>query len=594
MSNNTGAMTLGVGPETLDGYSMAAIRKTISQLKDHSFQFKPSRREYIPKVNGKLRPLGIASPRDKIVQQAMLMILEAIYEDSIFLNSSHGFRPNRGCHTAFQEVSSWKAIDWFIEGDIKSYFDTIDHTVLATLLNIRIKDRQFLDLYWKAVRAGYVEIKDNKKFDSLIGTPQGSVISPILANIYLHELDLLMHDKIKSAHESGPTSRPSKSYLKLHSSIHTKYRRLEKNGTLTSQDWANVKKWTRMRSQLPSSIGGPGYRLYYVRYADDFLIGINGTKTLAENLKSEINTFLSVTLKLTMSLNKTKITPATPTRLENNVIQEAVMFLGTEIKRIQSRTKNQPTITVKSKNFNTVVKRRIPATKLSLLIPIKKLVEKLAAQQFCTIKDYAQGQIKPMGKASWINLSLKDILTKYNSVMQGISNFYSFADNRARLQLIQYILLHSCAKLFGRKLNLNSRNVVFSKFKSNLQVKAPVSDAPNSKSKIYSFKLAKSFKATGKFLINPAEPLDTVYYKLRTRSKLDDESLCCICASNERVEMHHVKALKGKSGKFMDVMRAMNRKQIPVCFTCHRKIHAGLYSGISLKKIANCTNQKIS
>jgi hypothetical protein len=154
-----------------------------------------------------------------------------------------------------------------------------------------------------------------------------------------------------------------------------------------------------MRSQLPSRIGGPEYRLYYVRYADDFLIGINGPKTLAENLKSEINTFLSETLKLTMSLEKTKITPATPTRVEKNCLLEAVIFLGTEIKRIQSRTKNQPTITVKTKSTNTVVRRRIPATKLSLLIPIKRVVEKLAAQQFCTIKDYAQGKIKPMGKA---------------------------------------------------------------------------------------------------------------------------------------------------------------------------------------------------
>ena len=106
VSKNTGANTPGVGPETLDGYSMAIIIKTILQLKDHSFQFKPSRREFIPKANGTLRPLGIASPRDKIVQQAMVMILEAIFEESIFLNSSHGFRPNRGCHTALQNVST--------------------------------------------------------------------------------------------------------------------------------------------------------------------------------------------------------------------------------------------------------------------------------------------------------------------------------------------------------------------------------------------------------------------------------------------------------------------------------------------------------
>lgn len=97
--------------------------------------------------------------------------------------------------------------------------------------------------------------------------------------------------------------------------------------------------------------------------------------------------------------------------------------------------------------------------------------------------------------------------------MRGISNFYSFADNRARLQFIQYILLHSCAKVLGRKLNLNSRKVVFSKFKSNLQVKGPIYDLlmkPNSKTKIYSFKLEKSFKAKGKFLNNPAEPLESL------------------------------------------------------------------------------------
>ena len=177
--------------------------------------------------------------------------------------------------------------------------------------------------------------------------------------------------------------------------------------------------------------------------------------------------------------------------------------------------------------------------------------------------------------------------------MQGIANYYSFADNRARLQFIQYILLHSCAKLFGRKLNLNSRSVVFNKFKSNLQIKAPVSDTTNSKTKIYSFKLAKSFKATGKFLINPPEPLDTVYYNLRTRSKLDNETSCSICGSNENIEMHHIKALRGKkTDNFMNVLRAMNRKQIPVCSICHDKIHAGLYSGIRLNKLPVTTLPK--
>ena len=484
ISSNKGAMTKGINSETLDGYSMKIIRDTILQLKNHSFQFKPSRREYIPKANGKLRPLGIPSPRDKIVQQIMVMILEAIFENSVFLECSHGFRPNKGCHTALKSISRWMAIDWFIEGDIKSYFDTIDHQILGDLIFSKIKDQQFLDLYWKAVRVGYVEMKINKKIDSLVGTPQGfgfvSIVSPILANIYLNELDKFMTEKIKISQLSGNTSKPSKSYLQLHSKIHNLYQKKNKGIKLTPLQESNLKTLISEKGSIPSKISGPGYRLYYVRYADDFLIGINGSQQLALKLKEEINTFLSEKLKLTMSFEKTKLTSANP---KDHI---KVFFLGTEIYRPTSRNHNQPII----QNYinNKKISRRIPATKLALMIPVKKLVEKLANQQLCVIKDYNQGQITPMGKPSWINLDLKEILFKYNSILQGIVNYYSFATNRSRLQFIQYILYHSCAKLFGRKLKLNSRKVVFSKFGTNLKIK--------SNNKNYSFKLHKSFKAT--------------------------------------------------------------------------------------------------
>ncbi|KAJ3392368.1 hypothetical protein HDU92_008499 [Lobulomyces angularis] len=157
-----------------DGVSMMTIIKTIQSLKDHSFTFKPSRREFVPKPNGKMRPLGIPSPRDKIVQQVMVMILEALYEP-IFTNNSHGFRTGRGTHTALKEINTWKSINWFIEGDIKSYFDTIDHHKLISLIEMRVKDQEFIDLIWKAIRAGYVEVKKSNKTDALVGTPQGSV-----------------------------------------------------------------------------------------------------------------------------------------------------------------------------------------------------------------------------------------------------------------------------------------------------------------------------------------------------------------------------------------------------------------------------------
>jgi hypothetical protein len=164
--------------------------------------------------------------------------------------------------------------------------------------------------------------------------------------------------------------------------------------------------------------------------------------------------------------------------------------------------------------------------------------------------------------------------------MNGLSNYYSFANNKARLQFIQYILYHSCVKLFGRKLKLHSRSIVFSKFGKGLTVTEEI----DKKKKSYKFKLKSSFKRTGKFLINPAEPLDVVYYSMRSKSILDQN--CSICNSDTGIEMHHVKALKSaKTSGFITVMINMNRKQIPVCKSCHVKIHNGTYDGLKLKDL---------
>lgn len=481
VKSNKDSITSGVDEETLYGISAEAIRETISQLKDHSFKFRPSRRELIPKANGKMRPLGIPSLRDKVVQQVIVMILEAIWDSekkAIFLNSSHGFRRGRGTHTALKEISKWNAITWFIEGDIQSYFDTIDHFKLEELLKKRICDKQFIDLYWKAVKAGYVEIKKGKKVDAIVGTPQGSVLSPILSNIYLHELDVLMADKTNESFKSGPTSIPNKEYLKLHSKVHTIYRKMNRGVKITQEEIKKLELLIKEKSKLPSSIKGSGYRIIYVRYADDFLIGINGSFKRTQRLKEEINKFLEEELRLTMSWEKTKIT---------NAKKDKLLFLGVNIYKPSSQSGD--TKVIKKRMGDREYFSHIPASRLSLCIPVRKVVEKLANQGFCEIKDYDKGEIIPKGKTAWINLTLYDIVLRYNAVLQGIINYYSFADNRPRMQFIQFIIQHSCAKLIARKINLHSRAQVFKKFGNNIRV----IDREGSKEKQITLRILNSY-----------------------------------------------------------------------------------------------------
>lgn len=184
---NSGAATKGVNEDTADGFSEAKINRIIKSLETETYQPKPARRTYIQKANGKMRPLGIPTFTDKLVQEVLRLVLQAVYEP-VFLNCSHGFRPNRSCHTALaQAKQEFSGARWFIEGDIKGCFDHIDHTVLVGLVNRKIKDARLIKLLHKFLKAGYME--DWRYHITYSGTPQGGIISPILANIYLHELD---------------------------------------------------------------------------------------------------------------------------------------------------------------------------------------------------------------------------------------------------------------------------------------------------------------------------------------------------------------------------------------------------------------------
>jgi RNA-directed DNA polymerase len=269
ISGNAGARTPGVDRETRINWEKNLPDRIVAlceELRSGSYSPKPCRRVYIPKKNGKLRPLGIPALKDRVVQEALRMAIEPIYEAD-FLEYSYGFRPKRSAHDAATMIRRWmmarKRMYYVIEGDIKAYFDTIHHNKLMTLLKRRIADKKVLAVIWQLLKAGVMEDGLFSKTEE--GTPQGGVISPLLANIYLHEFDRYLNDRFLSASHNEKTDRRRKG----------------------------------------------GYNIGYVRYADDFVVFCNGGIEQVRKLKADIARFLEDEMHLALSEEKTLITHTT-------------------------------------------------------------------------------------------------------------------------------------------------------------------------------------------------------------------------------------------------------------------------------------------
>ena len=360
--SNKGAMTPGIDGLTLDGYGKERIDRIISAIKNHSYQPQPVRRQYIQKKNGKMRPLGISSSDDKLVEEVMRMMLESIY-DASFSKRSHGFRPKRSCHSALLQLQhDFTGVKWFVEGDIKSYFDTIDHQILMSIIRKRIKDEAFIELLWKFLRAGYME---NWNYNATYsGIAQGSGFSPILANVYLNEFDRFM-ENYKKGFDKGSERELDERYMKAK----IKHQSFSKK---TAKEWHNlteeekksalrkIKELKKEFQKFPTRnpMDDKYKRIQYVRYADDFIIGVIGSKNDAEQIKTDVGRFLSDELKLEMSKEKTLITSS----------KDKARFLGYDV------TINNDNSMVKVKGKTS----RIYTYKVKLYLPKDKWMGKLS------------------------------------------------------------------------------------------------------------------------------------------------------------------------------------------------------------------------
>ena len=299
---NDGAMTPGINGETADGMSLAKIGRIIDALRHERYRFQPVKRVYIPKKSGsKMRPLGLPSWSDKLVGEAVRILLEAYYEPR-FSGRSHGFRPGRGCHTALSEVANtWKGTTWFIEGDISDCFGSLDHEVMLSVLAEHIRDNRFLRLIKGMLRAGYLE--DWVWNATLSGAPQGGVVSPVLSNIYLDRLDNFVETVLIPEYTKGSRRVANPAGRKMENAMAAARER---------GDRASARKLRQQRRGLPyGDPRDPGYRrLRYTRYADDHLLGFTGPKAEAEEIKQRLARFLRDELKLELSADKTLMTHA--------------------------------------------------------------------------------------------------------------------------------------------------------------------------------------------------------------------------------------------------------------------------------------------
>jgi group II intron reverse transcriptase/maturase len=605
IKSKNSSMTPGLDNETLDGFSKEKIRNIIQKMKDRSFQFKPSRIKMLPKPNGKLRKIGIPSAVDKITQRVFKGIIQEIYEP-IFLNTSNGFRPNKGTHTALNEIKNWTGITWTLEGDIKGFFDNIDHKILEKLLNKEVKDPNMIGLYWKMVNAGYVNSGHKEITHSITGVPQGNVISPLLSNIYLHEFDKFM-ESIKSEYtKKGVVSKTRDEYneiaYKETKALNTlKKLLLEKTRIKIDTELAicrnkirkvkvELKQYTAMKRNTPSK-EKILTRVYYVRYADDWLVGVTGSKKTALEIKERISKYLKEQLKLDLNEIKTKVTHMTRSR---------AFFLGVEIKTTDLRYARS----LRSKYMrNGKTFTRLPSTgRVKMYAPIKKLIEKLKQNGFAkevklpekvgyiinkkghkkVVKlPECRTRIVPCAQKKFIMMEISQMMTRYEAVLRGYLNYFYFVDNFSNLHHVMYILKYSLICTVARKLRLNTAKVI-KKFGKEFTLQITPT-----KTKTLAFpSTLKNDPEKNVFKIAEFDPMATTYWKIRTVSSLDRD--CIICGAKERIEMHHIRGLKNAAPRtYLEQMRAMKRKQIPVCKQCHDKIHKGHYDCEALRKAAS-------
>jgi group II intron reverse transcriptase/maturase len=545
--SNKGAMTPGADAETADGMTLGKIERIIDALRHERYRFAPVKRVYIPKKDGKQRPLGLPSWSDKLLGEVVRLLLEAYYEPQ-FSEHSHGYRPGRGCHTALREVAeTWTGTAWFIEGDISRCFDQLDHRVMVETLGEKIRDNRLLRLVGQMLQAGYLE--DWVWNATLSGAPQGGVLSPCLSNIYLDRLDRFVETVLLPGYTRGVLRARNPEYRKVQNALARARRRGDHAAVRALR-----KQLRRLPSQDPHDLGYR--RLRYARYADDILLGFIGPKAEAEEIKRRLAQFLRDDLKLELSEAKTLITHART---------RAARFLGYEI-------------TTQHANHVIAGGRRVANGGIALRVPRDVIKAKCAR--------YMQ-RGKPERRPGLMNEEDHAIISRYGAEYRGIVQYYLLAGDVHRLSRLHWVMTTSLLKTLAGKHD-SSVSTMARKYAATIQtphgsracLRVSVQRGGGRKPLVATFG-GIPLRRRRNAILTDREPTPAI----APRSELVRRLLagrCEICGDANKVQVHQIRKLadletpgQPERPEWMRLMARRRRKTLVVCGPCHADIHSG-------------------
>ncbi|MGN0802556.1 MAG: reverse transcriptase domain-containing protein [Candidatus Faecivicinus sp.] len=548
---NSGASTKGINEDTADGFGEDKIERIIQSLADESYTPSPARRVYLKKPNGKMRPLGIPTFTDKLVQEVLRMILEAVYEP-VFVTNSHGFRPNRSCHTALRSLrKEFTGIRWFVEGDIRGCFDNINHHALVEIISRKIKDARLIKLIWKFLKAGYCE--EWVYHNTYSGTPQGGIVSPLFANIYLHELDkfvLRMAEEFDRPRERNSTHE----YNKIMWQIEKVKRELQ------TADNNNKAALIKRRNTLQAEQRRIPYtsqtdkKIKYIRYADDFIIGVKGDKEDCIRIKKQLSEFIANVLFMELSEEKTLITHS----------NQYARFLGYDVR---VRRNGQ----IKRSGKNAV---RTLNNKVELNIPLQDKIMAFLFKNDLVIQK-PDGKIIPISRTRMLHCTELEIVQSYNAELRGICNYYALASNFNKLNYFAYLMEYSCLCTLAAKHKSSIRKILKKYNDGQGRWGIPYKTKVCEK-RAYFAEYAKCRETK-----EVKDVMTNVAFKNRYSRTTFDKRLaagkCELCgtADAKHYEIHHVRKVVDLKGKELweQVMIAKRRKTMVVCEQCHCRIH---------------------